>query len=158
MSEYRTGLIRFDVVFFFFSGTFERRHGIFHAHEKKHDPTFSPCYQTETYRTNVRSCSVKHLAVHVSYTTHITSSHYLKNFSLRHLHIAYFTRNLQERREVKTSRSTKKNTAAFWSVRTKSRLFTQPADRNLAEESPCIQREKRSRACKLYDAYRIIAL
>ena len=29
--------------FFFFSGTFERRHGIFHAREKKHDPAFSPC-------------------------------------------------------------------------------------------------------------------
>ena len=34
---------RFHVVLVFFSGTFERRHGIFHAHEKKHDPAFSPC-------------------------------------------------------------------------------------------------------------------
>ena len=54
-----------------------------------------------------------------------------------------------------TARSTK-NTVAFWNVRTKSRLFTQLAD--LADESSCMQREKRSRACKLYDAYRIIAL
>ena len=43
----------------------------------------------------------------------------------------------------------KTNTAAFWNVRTKSRLFTQLADWNLADESSCIQREKRSRACKL---------
>ena len=35
---------RFEPVscsFFFFSVTFQRRHGIFHTHEKKHDPAFS---------------------------------------------------------------------------------------------------------------------
>ena len=52
----------------------------------------------------------------------------------------------------------KTNTAAFWNVRTKSRLFTQLADLNLADERSFIQREKRCRACKLYDAYCIVAL
>ena len=60
----------------------------------------------------IRACSGKNVAVHVSYTTHIASLHYIENFSTyvvsrRHLHIAYFTTSLQEHREVKRSRSTK---------------------------------------------------
>ena len=41
---------------------------------------------------------------------------------------------------------------------TRPRIFTLLADWNLADECSCLQREKRSRACKIYDAYRIIAL
>ena len=104
--------------------------------------------------------------MHVTYATHIASLHYIENFSTyvvsrRHLHMAYFTTSLQEHREVKRSKGQGQqciNTVAFWNVRTKSRLFTQLVDLNLADESSCMQREKRIRACKLYDAYRIIAL
>ena len=34
---------------------------------------------------------------------------------------------------------------------TRPRIFTLLADRNLADECSCMQREKRSRACKLYN-------
>ena len=47
--------------------------------------------------------------MHLSYTTHIASLHYIENFSTyvvsrRHLHIAYFTTSLQEHREAKRSK------------------------------------------------------
>ena len=47
--------------------------------------------------------------MHLSYTTHIASLHYIENFSTyvvsrRHQHIAYFTTSLQEHREVNRSK------------------------------------------------------
>ena len=52
--------------------------------------------------------------MHVSYTTHIASLHYIENFSTyivsrRHLYVAYNDTSLQKHREVKRSRSIKKH-------------------------------------------------
>ena len=62
-----------------------------------------------TYRTNVRACSGRNIAVHVNYTTHIASFHYIDNFSTyvvshRHLYITYNDTSLHKRREVKISK------------------------------------------------------
>ena len=64
-----------------------------------------------------------------------------------HVVFSYFLERSNDVMEFSTL--TKRNT---------SPIFNLLADWNLADECSCMQREKRSRACKLYDAYRIVAL
>ena len=143
----QTGLNRFHVVFFFFSGTFERRHGIFHAHERNTIPHVHPASRLKPSGRKFVHAAGKNVTVHVSYATHIASLHYIENrstyfVSRRHLRTAYFTTSLQKTPRGQKVKVNKTNTAAFWNVRTKSRLFTQLADWNLADESSCMQWEK----------------
>ena len=106
----QSGLNRFHVGFFFFSGTFERSHGISMFTKRNTIPHFHPASTLKPSGRMFVHAAEKNVAVHVSYTTHITSLHYIENFSTyvvscRHLHIAYFTTSLHEHREIKRSRS-----------------------------------------------------
>ena len=56
--------------------------------------------------------------VHISYTTHIASLHYIENLSTyfvsrRHLRTVYFTTSLQEHREVNKTKQTPSLSGTF---------------------------------------------